>query len=115
MTRLFAAAVLLLAACASGCSDPPHPITVEGGMVTVENRTDREWRNVKIVVNDHFHGGAQTLAAHGRLNGPLRDFQTGYGQRFNPVRYPVQKIELTATDSAGETVRLTWPEAPEGK
>ena len=105
--RLGAAALLLLAA---ACSTPTSPLTVEEGFVNLENRTDREWRNVRIVVNDHFHGGVPTLAAGGRLNAPLSQFQTGYSQKFDRGRMSVQKIVVTATDSAGETVTMNWPE-----
>ena len=107
LRRLAALAVFALAA---ACSTPTSPLTVEEGFVNLENRTDREWRNVRIVVNDHFHGGVPTLAAGGRLNAPLSQFQTGYQQKFDRGRMSVQKIEVTATDSAGETVTMKWPE-----
>ena len=41
----------------AACSAPRDPIIVDEGMVTVENQTSREWRNVKVTVNDHFSGG----------------------------------------------------------
>jgi hypothetical protein len=100
------ALVLLLA---TACSSPPHPIAVEGGTVTIDNRTEHEWRNVLITVNDHFRGGAPTLAAGSRLTAPLSQFQTGLGQRFALGRQAVTKIEVTATDAAGQPVQLTWP------
>jgi hypothetical protein len=101
-----ALAALLLAA---ACSPPPHPIAVNDGTVTIDNRTEQEWRNVTVTVNDHFRGGAPTLAAGSRLTAPLSQFQTGLGQRFSLTRQSVTKIEVTATDATGQPVRLTWP------
>lgn len=94
----------------AACSDPVAPIQVEEGSVTVQNQTSREWRNVRIVLNDHFSGGAAHLAAGGRLNAPLNRFTTAFGQPFES-RDGVKKIEVTATDAAGETVTLRWPES----
>jgi hypothetical protein len=96
--------VLLLAA----CSTPRPPITVQEGIVTVENQTNREWRNVIITVNDHFRGAGASLAAGGRMTAPLSDFQTAFGQRFDRGRQAVSKVEVTATDVDGKPVSLTW-------
>jgi hypothetical protein len=93
---------------AAGCSAPRDPIVIEEGMLTVENQTNREWRNVKVVVNDHFAGGTSSVPAGGRLNAPLSQFQTAYGQRFDRGRQSVFKVEVTATDPDGKPVTLTW-------
>ena len=61
---------------ASACTLRPDPINVDQNIVTVENRTSRDWRNVIVTVNDHFSGGAPLLAAGGRLTAPLTKFQT---------------------------------------
>lgn len=84
------------------------PIAIAEGTVVVNNATDREWRNVVITVNHHFHGGARSLAPGGRLNAPLSQMVTGHGQRFNRSRQTVFKVEVVATDSKGEPVRLDW-------
>jgi hypothetical protein len=101
--RALMAAVLLAAA----CKPRLDPITVSENIVIVENQTSRDWRNVVITVNDHFRGGAPALAAHGRLNAPLSQFQTGYGQRFDIGRH-VFKVEVSATDSTGGPVALKY-------
>ncbi len=85
-----------------------EPITIAEGTVVVHNSTDREWRNVVITVNHHFHGGAPTLAAGGRLNAPLSQMVTSHGQRYDRSRQTVFKVEVTATDGKGEAVRLDW-------
>jgi hypothetical protein len=84
------------------------PIAIAEGTVVVNNTTDREWRNVVVTVNHHFHGGARTLAPQGRLTAPLSQFVTGHGQRYDRSRQSVFRVEVTATDSAGEPVRLDW-------
>lgn len=92
-----------------GCSEKAEPpIKVGEGSVVVENQSDLEWRNVLITVNEHFRGGARTLAARGRLNAPLSQFETGYGQRFDRGRTVVTTVVVTATDANGQPVRLEW-------
>jgi hypothetical protein len=83
-------------------------IEIAEGTIVVNNTTGREWRNVVVTVNHHFHGGAPTLAAGGRLSAPLSQFVTGHGQRYDRSRQSVFKVDVTATDSAGEPVRLDW-------
>ena len=84
------------------------PITIAEGTIVVRNDSDREWRNVVVTVNHHFHGGARTLAPGGRLSAPLSQLVTAHGQRYNRARQSVFKVEVTATDSTGEPVRLDW-------
>jgi hypothetical protein len=84
------------------------PISMIEGAVVVRNATDREWRNVVVTVNHHFHGGAPSLAAGGRLHAPLSQFVTGFGQRYDRSRQSVFKVEVTATDTHGQAVRLDW-------
>jgi hypothetical protein len=96
----------IVGACA--CSVPQDPIVVNEGQVIVVNLTPVEWRNVRITVNDHFSGGVASLAAGGRLNAPLAQFQTGLGQKFDRGRQSVFKVEVAATDADGKPVTLKW-------
>ena len=102
------AAFLVILPLAAGCSRVRDPIQIDEGTVSVENQTTREWRNVVVTVNDHFRGGAARLAAGSRLAAPLAQFQTAFGQRFSLERQTVFKVEVTATDSSGEAVKLEW-------
>ena len=106
--RLRLAALLVLAIAGAACSIPRDPITVDEGMVVVENLTPREWRNVKVTVNDHFSGGASVLLPGGRLTAPLSQFQTGFGQKFDRGRQSVFKVEVSATELDGTPVSLLW-------
>ena len=46
----------------AACDAPRDSIIVDEGMVTVENQTAREWRKVRVTVNDHFSGGVDAAA-----------------------------------------------------
>jgi hypothetical protein len=103
-----AGAVLIGVLTLSACSAPKEPIVVDEGIVTVENLTSREWRNVKVTVNDHFNGGAPALLPGSRLTAPLSQFQTGLGQKFDRGRQSVYKVEVTAQEPDGTPVSLKW-------
>jgi hypothetical protein len=92
----------------SACDVPRDPIVVEEGVVTVENQTKTEWRNVKVTVNDHFSGGVTELLPGGRMTAPLSQFQTGFGQKFDRGRQSVVKVEVTATEPDGKPVSFNW-------
>jgi hypothetical protein len=96
--------LLLLAA----CSGRPGPITVADNVVSVQNQTTRDWKNVVVTVNDHFRGGAATLAAGSRMTAHLSKFQTAFGQPFDVARQHVAKVVVTATDANGAPVEITF-------
>ncbi len=102
------AAVLAAVLLAAGCSEVREPILVDGGVITIENTSDKEWKNLKLVLNDHFFGGAPSLAPGQRMNAMVSNLQTGFGQRFDRSRMPIKKIEVTATDADGNPVTLNW-------
>lgn len=107
--RVIALAGLVAAVCLhAACSVPRDPIVVDQGTIALENQSSSEWRNVIIRVNDHFTGGAPSLAAGSRLSATLSQFQTTYGQKFDRGRQSVFKVEVTATDAEGKPVTLTW-------
>ena len=102
----------LLAVCAlawlASCRHDVDPIRVQGGQLIVENLTHDEWRDVKITVNAYYAGAARTLAPGGRLDGPLSNFVTGLGQRFDPRRERVWRVEVRAKTADGTPVALDW-------
>jgi hypothetical protein len=100
--------VVALLVCGAACTNRRDPIIVQEGMITLENQSSKAWRDVRITVNDYFVGGSPTLAAGGRMNAPLSQFVTGFGQRFDRGRMSVRKIEVTATDDTGQPVKLDW-------
>jgi hypothetical protein len=107
-TCLLHGAALCASLLTGACSDRRDPITIQEGQLIVENQTSTEWRDVVITVNDHFRGGSKTLLPGGRMHAPLNELQTGFGQRFDRGRMSVQKVDVTATDAAGNPVQLQW-------
>jgi hypothetical protein len=104
---LRAALAILALAVAASCSKPEEPIQVDTAAITVLNQTETDWSNVLIVANDHFRGFAPTLKAQGRLNAPISQFETGFGQRW-PSGTRVTKVVVTATDANKQPVKLEW-------
>jgi hypothetical protein len=107
-SALRTAIAVLAVACVSACSKGRDSIVVNEGMLVLENQTDREWRNVRVTINDHFTGGTPSLQPGGLMTAPLRDFQTGFGQRFDRGRMSVFKVRVAATDVDGKPVALAW-------
>ena len=105
MVRRLCCGLVLLGSLHAACSRSPGPLTVEDNVVSVQNQTSHDWRNVVVTVNDHFRGGTPALAAGSRMAAPLSQFQTAFGQHYD-VSHPVFKVEVTATDATGEAVKL---------
>ena len=76
-------------------------------MVTVQNQTQQDWKEVLITVNDHFIGFLPVLKAEGRANAPLSQFNTGHGQRWTSGT-PVRTVDVVAKSADGTPVKLTW-------
>ena len=89
----------------SACSPPPERLRLDGRTVTVFNDSGREWRSVEVWVNDYYRVTRERIAPGERFQAPLTTFVAGFGQRF-PPHQQVTGIEVTATDSAGDAVRL---------
>jgi hypothetical protein len=106
MVRRLCCGLLLLGVILAGCKPRPGPIEIADRVVTIQNQTSRDWRNVVVTVNDHFRGGAPTLAAGSRMAAPLSQFQTAFGQHYDVSRQIVFRVEVTATDANGEPVQL---------
>lgn len=105
-----AIAVVVLLACVAGCKTELPPIRQRGAWLVVENQTQKEWKNVSVTLNAYYRGASPSLAAGGRLEAPLANFVTGLGQRFNAAREHIARVEVRATDTAGQPVVLDWDE-----
>jgi hypothetical protein len=102
-------AVLLSMATArcSGPSGPPGSIELQGNMLTVDNRTSRDWTNVEIWLNRYFRVTTSSIRAGGRFQAPLDVFVSGYFQRFDFHSTQVKDVTLTAKLPDGTPVELT--------
>ena len=83
-------------------------IYLRSGWLVVENPTKMDWIDVKVTVNAYYRGVSPKLSAGGRLEAPLGGFVAGLGQRFNPARETVRRVEVRATTSAGRPVAVDW-------
>jgi hypothetical protein len=108
LTVLAAVAVVVVLASARQ-SDLP-PIRQRGAWLVIENQTTSPWRDVTVTLNSYYRGVSPTLSARGRLEAPLGSFVTGLGQRFNTAREQVRRVEVRATDDAGNPIALDWDE-----
>lgn len=96
-----------LAASAASCyKAPDEPLKLEGNMLTVDNRTSRDWGRVEIWLNTYYRVTAASIPAGGRTQMPLDTFVAGFGQRFDFHRMQVKDLRLTATLSDGKPIEL---------
>ena len=91
-------AIILCGALASACSSSPpiEPMTLKGGMLTVDNRTRQNWANVEVWLNTHYRMQFRDIPAGGRMQAPLDFFVAGFGQHFNFNKQQVRDLRLTA-------------------
>ena len=107
MRRALAVGLVFLALIAVGCSSiPPDPLQLDRGLLTVDNRTPDDWRNVEIWLNQYFRVTAPSIAARSRFQVPLNAFVSGYAQRFDWQHMMVKDLRLTAKAPDGTPVAL---------
>ena len=102
-----ARASVIAAVLACACSRAPEPLTIEGRTITVFNDSGTRWTGIEIWVNDHYRVTRDAMLPDERFVVPLESFVAGFGQRF-PRDQRVSGIEVTATNSSGDPVRLVW-------
>ena len=103
------AAVVGVILAAAGCSAAPRdPIEIDEGALIVRNESDRDWRDVRIVVNHWYNGSAREIRAGSFVRAPLTAFEAAAGQKFNPAKTPLETVVVTAVDDAGGGVKLSW-------
>ena len=99
----------MLAACvlAGSCSKPPvEPLQLDRNILTVDNRTSKDWTNVEVWLNTYYRITASSVPAGGRLQAPLDTFVAGFGQRFNYRSTQIHDLRLTATLPDGQPLEL---------
>jgi hypothetical protein len=94
----------------SGGGSAAEPIRVEGARVVVENHTGQAWSGVSVTINAYYRVRTPSIDPGGRLETPLANLETGLGQRFNPAREKVTRVEVRATDASGKPVAIDWDE-----
>jgi hypothetical protein len=79
---------------------------LDGNVLTVDNRTARDWTNVEIWLNRSFRMTTSSIRAGSRFQVPLDGFVSGYFQRFDVHSMPVRDLTLTAKLPDGTPVEL---------
>src|SRR4029453_18762442 len=103
-------AIVALLLCTAGCHAELPPIRQRGAWLVIENQTASPWKDVSVTLNAYYRGVSPALAAGGRLEAPLAGFVTGLGQRYDTSREHISRVEVRATDAAGNPVALDWDE-----
>ena len=107
MRRALLPVLGLLGIVAIACVNvPPDPLQLDRGMLTVDNRTRDDWKDVEIWINQYFRVTVPTIAAGSRFQVPLNAFVSGYAQRFDAARLGIKDLRLTAKQPDGKPVTL---------
>jgi len=91
-------ALVLTCAAAAACrsTESTEPLQLDRNVLTVDNRSPREWTGVEIWLNTHYRVTTPSIPPKGRFQVSLDSFVNGYGQRFNFNRMQVTDLRLTA-------------------
>ena len=91
----------------AGCTKPPvEPLKLDGNLLTVDNRSSDEWKNVEIWLNTYYRLKTDSIPPSGRFQAPLDAFVAGFGQRFEFRRMQVKDLRLTATLPNGKSIEI---------
>jgi hypothetical protein len=90
--------VVALAVLTIGCREKPpiEPLKLDGGMLTVDNRSSNDWTGVEIWLNRNHSVRVASIPAGARQQVPLDAFVAGFGQRFNYKRTQITDLRLKA-------------------
>jgi hypothetical protein len=90
--------VVVLVALTIGCRERPpiEPLKLDGGMLTVDNRSESDWTSVEIWLNRNHSVRVASIPAGARQQVPLDAFVAGFGQRFNYKRTQITDLRLKA-------------------
>jgi hypothetical protein len=95
---------LLAAACSNA---KPAALQLQRGLLTVDNRTDSDWLDVELWINQQYRITVPRIAAGSRFSTTLDVFVAGFGQRFDKSRQRVKDLRLKARQPDGTPVERT--------
>jgi len=109
MRTVFVAAAIAVA-CTIACRETPkETITLDSNFVTVDNRTNQEWRGVEVWLNHYYRATASSIPAGSRFQAPLSVFVDSYARRFDFKTMQIRDVRLTATLPDGRKVSIEKP------
>jgi hypothetical protein len=92
---------------AAGCSRVPvEPLKLDGNMLTVDNTSSQEWKDVEIWLNTYYRLKTDSIPATARFQAPLDAFVAGFGQRFEFRRMQIKDLRLTARLPDGKPLEI---------
>jgi hypothetical protein len=103
---LASAAFLVLASAACGSRAPAEPLRLDHGQLTVDNRSDQEWTNVEIWLNQYFRVTTASIPPKGRFQANVNSFVSGWGQRFDFNHMQIRDLRLKATLPDGKPLEI---------
>lgn len=106
LAALLAPLALLLAIAACRSEPPIEPLKLDGNLLTIDNRTSDEWKNVEVWLNRNHSVRMASIPAGGRQQVPLDAFVAGFGQRFDFHRTQITDLRLKATLPDGKPLEL---------
>jgi hypothetical protein len=114
MARVLCLAVLVAFATVA-CSRPPAPtFKIQRNLLTVDNRTSRDWLDVEIWINQQYRVTVPKIAARSRFSTTLDVFVAGFGQRFDRGRQRIDDLRLKAREPDGTPVEIRFEDRKGG-
>jgi hypothetical protein len=101
-----AAVAFLVAAPACREKPPIEPLQLDGNLLTINNRSASDWKDVEIKLNLNHTVRVPLIAAGARQQVPLDAFVAGFGQRFNYKRTQITDLRLNAKQPDGTRVEV---------
>lgn len=77
-------------------------------MLTVDNRTPRDWLDVEIWINQQYRITVARIAAGSRFTATLDVFVAGFGQRFDVRRQRIDDLRLKGREADGTPVEVRF-------
>jgi len=103
-TLLICLALVVLAGCRG--RPPVEPLTLDGNMLTINNRSSADWKDVEVWLNRNHSVRMASIPAGSRMQVPLDAFVAGFGQRFDYRRTQITDLRLKAKLADGTPLEV---------
>ena len=101
-----AAALLSCLTLACTSRPPIDPLRLNGGRLTVNNRTTDVWNDVEIKINRQYRVVVPQILPGQRFDAPVEAFLDVYGNHFHYTHQQIKDVHLTGTAN-GKPLDLT--------
>jgi len=83
-----------------------EPLQLEGKRLTINNRTDDDWKDVQVVINRQYRIAAPSITAGQRFDVSLDAFLDVYGNHFYYARTQIRDVHLMSKAASGAPVDM---------